>query len=191
MKRILSTTGTYLRMGYLLHLVSIAEIGIISILFVWWRDDWSILKTSIFSILLVFPVFPQLDARSRFQNYKLAKDQLYQFGYKERIIKPFTKSRCQRDAVIMACRQLGHSEICASYFERLGYRWYHLFPDVILNNPLILFNPNFIKSTFFVKTYHPRFDHVNKNSAQQYLANGQKLFTIRNVNKETVSDLSA
>jgi len=190
MERFISATAAYIRMGYLLHLVTIVDIVIIAIAYSSWHDNWNILKVCFFGIMMACPVFPQLDARSRFQNYKLVRDHLLQFGYKDRILKPFTKSRCQRDAVMMACRQLGHAKACAAYFTRRGYRWYHLFPDVIVKNPLIFFNPNFIKTTFFEKTYHSRFGLCDRDSAQQDVANRQKLFTFRNVIKGSVSDFN-
>jgi len=191
MKRFFSAAGTYIRMGYLLHLVTIVEIAMIAIVFAYWHGDWNMLRTSLLCVAVIAPIFPQLDARSRFQNYKLVKDQLNQFGYKERIVKPFTKSRCQRDAVMMACRKLGHTTACAGYFDRLGYRWYHLFPDVIVKNPLILFNWNFIKTTFFVKTYQPRFNYRKENIPQQNASGRRGMVTIRKITKEVLADLKS
>jgi len=174
MIRIFSVLNTYLRMGYLLHLVTLAELLAIALLYYIWIENWSAFKIAFLSFMVSFPLFPQLDARSRFQNYKLAKDQLHMFGFQERIMKPFVKSRCQRDAVMRACKELGYETPCRNYFNKCGYRWYHLFPDIILKQPMVVFTKAFIKTTFFAKTYKPRFDYY-KLSREQTLPVAQTI----------------
>jgi hypothetical protein len=112
------------------------------------------------------PLFAQLDARSRYQNYKLVKDRLYLHGFQPRIIRPFMKSRCQRDAVNAAAYELGMSANCKTYFRNEGYKWYNLFPDVIFLDPWILYTKNFWITTLFSKTYHSKINFENKTSAE-------------------------
>jgi len=50
----------------------------------------------------------QLDAYSRYQNYKMAKDLLHQYGFKKPLIKVFSKSKCQREAIAEAGNCLGN-----------------------------------------------------------------------------------
>lgn len=106
--------------------------------------------------LFSFPIFGQLDARSRFQNYKQIKDQIFIYGYDERIFKPVLKSRCQRDAAWLSAKELGYAKQCKSYFKSMGYRWYHLFPDFVFSKPEFLFTNYFWKTTFFTPRYVPK-----------------------------------
>ena len=156
---------SYLKVGYLLHAITAGEllffvlfyysVGAVS----WFENsDYISLKILALSPIVCMPVFAQLDARSRFQNYKLIKDHLYLYGFQPRILKPFVKSRCQRDAVIAAAQELGLAEHCKAYFKSFGYKWYHLFPDVVFKTPAILLTKNFWQTTLFTKTYHPKID---------------------------------
>ena len=104
------------------------------------------------------PLIAQLDIRSRYQNYKLVKDNLYIYGFQTRLVKPFIRSRCQRDAVKVAADELGMLHQCREYFKSNGYKWYHLVPDIVLKKPSVLFTQNFWSTTLFTKTYHPRID---------------------------------
>ncbi|MBK5271653.1 MAG: hypothetical protein JJE22_11640 [Bacteroidia bacterium] len=47
---------------------------------------------------------------------------------------------------------------CKIYFENLGYRWYHFFPDFIFSQPRYLFSKMFWLNTFFAKTYKSKVD---------------------------------
>ena len=157
----------YLRVGYLLHLMTAGEILLIGLIVTTFGiDDWLASGDLIGKILLLYPlwsppVFAQLDARSRYQNYKQVKDQLHAYGFKKIILKPTLKSRCQRDAVVVASDELGYKERCKDYFYSSGYRWYHLLPDFFFTDPLFLLHPRFWKTTFFAPTYRPkyRYDH--------------------------------
>lgn len=151
---------TYLRTGYILHAFSIFVFG----LFLLCLDV--LLATSgvlfiVYGLLCCFlfsvTVTSQLDAYSRYQNYKMVKDMLYQHGFREFFIKPFSRSRCQRDAVTEAASQLGMNANVHSYFIRLGYRWYHIIPSVLIENPLVLLTRNYWYTTFFVPNYKSKF----------------------------------
>jgi hypothetical protein len=155
---------SYLRAGFLLHIVTVLEITLFVFLYkIFGIDKWLnqgnlFLK---FFILLPFsamPIFAQLDARSRFQNYKLVKDHLFVYGFQEKILKPFVKSRCQRDAVLAAANELGMGPMCRAYFRIKRYKWFHLFPDVLFHQPKTLLTKNFWSTTFFTKTYHSKID---------------------------------
>ena len=162
---------SYLKAGYLLHVITSFEIIFFSLIFYfvdvasWFKsNDYIVLKLIALSPSICMPLFAQLDARSRFQNYKLVKDHLYIYGFQARILKPFLKSRCQRDAAKAAADELGLSHSCKAYFKSHGYKWYHLFPDIIFKRPAILLSKNFWSSTLFTKTYQPRIDFEKINS---------------------------
>jgi len=161
---------SYVKAGYLLHLITLFEVTFFSSVYYfadimsWFNNsNYLILKLIAVSPSVCMPLFAQLDARSRFQNYKLVKDHLYIYGFQARILKPFIKSRCQRDAAKAAARELGLSYECREFFKRHGYKWYHLFPDVIFKKPSILLTKNFWMTTLFAKTYHPKIDFVKIN----------------------------
>ncbi|MEA3476655.1 MAG: hypothetical protein U9R60_00620 [Bacteroidota bacterium] len=118
-----------------------------------------LLKSCLILYILWFPVSAQLDARSRFQNYKQLKDQIYLNGYQERILKPVLKSRCQRDAAKVAANELGYIKECTQYFKSYGYRWYHLIPDWFFRKPHFLLSKYFFRTTFFAQYYNPRVDY--------------------------------
>lgn len=164
MDRLRPKTISYLRVGYLLHIVTFIGLLLSYCLFYffdilsWLAIDNTLIKTIILSPLLVIPLIAQLDIRSRYQNYKLVKDNLYIYGFQTRLLKPFIKSSCQRDAVKVAADELGMLHQCREYFKSNGYKWYHLIPDIVLKNPSVLFTKNFWSTTLFTKTYHPRID---------------------------------
>ncbi|MDB5231726.1 MAG: hypothetical protein JWN76_2531 [Chitinophagaceae bacterium] len=164
MKNIISTSRSYLRVGYLLHIVTILEIFILTALYDffdlsdWVAKDQTLLRSLLVYPFVVMPFFPQLDARSRFQNYKQLKDQFYLYGFDLRIVRPFIKSRCQRDAARVAASELGLGEICNRHFHDKGYRWFHLLPDYLFTNPKFLLCKAFWITTFFAKTYRSRID---------------------------------
>jgi len=161
---------SYFKAGSLLHLITLSEILFFSCLYLsfdvvsWLKGDFLLLKLIALSPSVCMPLFAQLDARSRYQNYKLVKDHLYIYGFHTRIIKPFIKSRCQRDAAKAAAYELGMMEHCEEYFKKTGYKWYHLFPDVIFTKPSILLTKNFWITTLFAKTYRPKIDFNKLNA---------------------------
>ena len=111
----------------------------------------------IFISFLNMSVLAELDGYSRFQNYKQIKDQLYLNGYHDRLLKPLSKSSCQRAAAILAGDELGIKNKITYYFFSRDYRWYHIIPDFVFDNPLLFFTPYFWRSTFFTPYYKPKF----------------------------------
>lgn len=157
----------YLKTGYLLHLVTLLETALILVI-----CNSSLFSSSPFPIqlllaivMIAYPVFAQLDARSRFQDYKLLREQFYLHGFNKRVVRLFEHSRCQRDAVRMAASHFGYLNLCNAYFQERGYKWFHLLPDFVFNNPRYLLKKKFWLTTFFMKTYKCRFEVVNRESS--------------------------
>jgi len=163
---VLKTFIVYFRISYLLHAVSLIELLLLYLLYSnngfhdWLHGCSRVVFVIVNVCLLSIPFFPQLDARSRYQNYKMLRDQFYMFGFQQRIVKPFTKSRCQRDAALAAAGELGYAGVCKQYFYSQGYRFYHVLPDFLFTNPEFLLNRKFWETTFFAKYYEPRINQV-------------------------------
>lgn len=150
----------YLKVGAFLHAMSVISmvIFIISarIAFEFFREELfieSFLWGAVALWALTIPFFSQFDAYGRYQNYKQIKDAVFEMGYDARLIKPFMRSKCQRDAVVMAGNDLGHEIEIRDYFYSQGYRWYHILPDAFVKNPLVLFHSLFWKRILFTKHY--------------------------------------
>lgn len=162
---------TYLRLGKLLHLITIIELMLLAVFFLyvnpglWFSDGWFLLKVFLLGYVICLPVFAQLDVRSRYQNYKQVKDQLYLYGFRPRILIPYMKSRCQRDAVITASEELGLGQAVREFYKNYGYKWYHLFPDFAFSHPHYLLTPYFWKNTFFKEKYIAKIDFRNVQTA--------------------------
>jgi hypothetical protein len=151
----------YLSAGILLHAMTTMEILSIFGLIPFLLDSDACLSAYrwryfTFATLWLLPVFTQLDARSRFQEYKKIRDQLILFGPDRRIFNAVSHSRCQRNAALAASAQLGYETVCRDSFTATGYRWYHLLPSFVKYRPWFLFSPAFWHTTFFAPTYHPR-----------------------------------
>ena len=99
------------------------------------------------------PFFSELDAYSRYQNYKLVKDKLHVNGFDHRLVKPFMYSKCQRIAVLVAAKDLQLADQVNSYFHSQGYRWYHILPDTWTKNPFVLFYKKFWDKILFTQYY--------------------------------------
>ena len=99
-----------------------------------------------------------MDGWSRHQNYKLAKDQLFLFGFNPRIAKMYKGSYCQRNAVLVAAKELGVESQVKEYYQSIGVKWHHYIPYFMVNDPLFLFRKKFWSRTFLEKHYEPRFD---------------------------------
>ncbi|WP_231116993.1 hypothetical protein [Pseudodesulfovibrio alkaliphilus] len=97
---------------------------------------------------LVVGLFAMADGVSRYREYQRIKAMLLRFGYSERILEPLARSRCQRDAALLAAREAGHGDCARAYFTALGYRWYHILPDSVMRNPLAFLRPSFLRSSF-------------------------------------------
>ncbi len=153
---------TYMKLGVLLHLITFLELLLLAIfiievdLILWLSTGWIAVKILILGYLICLPLFAQLDVRSRFQNYKQAKDQLYIHGFRTLILYPFLKSRCQRDAVSVAADELGYGAAAKAFFAEKGCRWYHLFPDFAFRQPQFMLTRYFWINTFFLRKYDAR-----------------------------------
>jgi hypothetical protein len=119
---------------------------------------WSILfcgyATLYFLSLILFSI---LDARSRYQNYKMTKDRLFIYGFDVRLLKPFLYSRCQRDAISVATMDLDLTKEWEKLTCEIGFRWYHLLPDMVVKNPRMLFSKDYWKKTLFVRSYKSKY----------------------------------
>ena len=102
---------------------------------------------------LTIPFFAEFDAKGRYENYKQVKDSLFKMGYDVRLIKPFMYSKCQRDAVLVAAKDLDCKQEVQNYYYKNGYRWYHILPDAFVRNPLVLFRKIFWTKILFTKHY--------------------------------------
>ncbi len=156
----LNSVVSYLRAGLLLNCLTLAEFSLLCAAApeLLPNDSDCLLKNIGKGWLLIFlaslPVFSQLDARCRYQDYKRVKDLFLRFGFDTRILKTLLKSRCQRDAAMVAALESGHGESCRAFYYRQGYRWYHILPDFLFSSPQFLVSRHFWQSTFFLKTYH-------------------------------------
>ncbi len=146
----------FIRTSFILQLFFILTI----VLFIYFVNRFYLSGKILFSINTLFIMFffslsvtTQLDAYSRYQNYKLIKDMMHKNGYRSLIIKPFSRSRCQRDAVREAAHQLELQSMVKQYFYETGYRWYHIMPSVLLQNPFLIFTKGYWITTFFVPRY--------------------------------------
>jgi len=110
---------------------------------------------SIYGLVLI--LFSQADAKARFQNYKLAKDLMYENGFDTRIIRLFTGSRCQRDAIRVAASDLGMGKRLDSYLKAEGFRFYHVLPGFIFKRPNLLFTKKYWQKTLFEKRYESKY----------------------------------
>ncbi len=106
---------------------------------------------------LIFFFFAQLDAYSRYQNYKKAKDLFYKNGFKTRIVNLFINSLCQRDAIKVAALDLGFQKELCRYYQQQGYKWFHVLPDFIFYRPSIVFTINYWEKTLFTKKYKSKY----------------------------------
>lgn len=99
-----------------------------------------------------------MDGWSRYQNYKRAKDQFYMYGFTKRISNLYIGSKCQRNAALVAAKELGIEDQVEAYYTSMGIKWYHYVPYFMVKDPLFLFKRYFWKRTFHEKPYRPKFD---------------------------------
>lgn len=105
----------------------------------------------------VLPLFAVLDARSRFQDYKKAKDLFFRNGFKPKIANLFIHSKCQRDALEIAAKDLGLKAQLDQYYFHKGYRWYHILPNIVLQRPGLLITVRYWKKTLFAPHYPSKY----------------------------------
>lgn len=172
-----STIKAYLLAGKLLHFITLIEIVTGYILLSWLKELHMStlfeegLRIYVMLFICSLPMFAQFDARSRYQNYKQVRDQFYVYGFDKRILNPLIKSRCQRDAAILAARDTGYKLECLRLFRSAGYRWYHLFPDFVFSHPGFIFTRYFWRSTFFCPRYRVKYfkkDNITINKDLQF-----------------------
>lgn len=155
----------YLQTGYLLHLMGLFSMALFFLFgkaFLFhWNNGASVGKLIFFGyatayfFTLIF--FSQLDARSRYQNYKMVKDKFYEYGFDARLLRPFMYSRCQRDAIRVAAKEFKLEGVWKQLTHTSGFRWYHLLPTIILRRPGVLFTKSYWSKTLFVKRYYSKY----------------------------------
>ncbi|WP_147822152.1 hypothetical protein [Salidesulfovibrio onnuriiensis] len=102
-----------------------------------WAGGWSAVS-----------LFALADGIARHREYRRIKAMLRRHGYRDRIMRLVARSRCQRDAAMLAARESGCRGQAAAYFRSLGYRWYHILPDTVVHNPLVFLSPRFVRTSF-------------------------------------------
>ncbi len=151
----------FINVGRFLHITALIGIilfslGISSVNNLFFRGD-EVIPVLFWIFLTLFGIslfiFAELDAMGRYQNYKQVKEKIYKYGYKERLIKLYMYSNCQRDAVFFAAKDLNYHKQVKNFFFIKGYRWYHILPDAFINNPLILFKKTFWYNILFTDYY--------------------------------------
>lgn len=86
------------------------------------------------------------DGLSRFREFQRIHCLILRYGWQARIIRPVSRSRCQRDAARLASAEAGCLAQTSAYLRQLGYRWYHLMPDLVVDNPRNLLTRRFWRS---------------------------------------------
>jgi hypothetical protein len=171
---VISRIGKYLRVGRCLHTIALISFLVPFSCFQYAyhayannQVSYCILLLLLSGIACAIPVFAELDAYSRYQNYKMIRDLLFCYGFRKMIIGKFRHSRCQREAVFFASCETGFRKHVKQYFDECGYRWYHVLPDFLFSKPGILCTQSFWLATFFTKTYTPKFT-FNKSVRVSY-----------------------
>ena len=116
-----------------------------------WSED-RFLEGAAFLVLSVCWAFgglcAEMDGLARYREYQRIRLIFVRYGYKERVLTLVARSRCQRDAALLAAREAGCHGPARSFFRARGYRWYHVLPDKIVANPFHFFTPTFLRTTF-------------------------------------------
>ena len=150
----------FIKVGRSLHIITLLGIG----LFFLGLHKFELIPFSSFefsnyfwlyiiSLGFTLPIFAELDAYGRYQDYKLLKDIIYKNGFDNRLIKIFMYSKCQRDSVLVAVDDLEYRKKAEDYFYKNGYRWYHLLPDRFVKKPLVIFRKEFWYRILFTEKY--------------------------------------
>ena len=88
------------------------------------------------------------DGYSRWREYGRVRRLLSRHGFRTRILRAVSSSRCQRDMALAAAGAVGRRHCARRFFRSLGYRWYHLLPDAVMRNPLTFFDLRFLTTSF-------------------------------------------
>ncbi|WP_434035628.1 hypothetical protein [Formosa sp. 4Alg 33] len=110
----------------------------------------------LFSFVHIFLVL--MDGWSRYQNYKRAKDQFFEYGFRKRIAANYMISKCQREAALVAASELGIEHKVNNYYKQHGVKWFHYVPYFMVKDPLFLFRKAFWSRTFLERSYTPKFN---------------------------------
>lgn len=123
------------------------------------RPLWSIFWFCcfLFSIIQIFLVM--MDGWSRYQNYKRAKDQFFDHGFRKRIAKLYLISKCQRMAAEVAAKELGLESEIKYYYKSKNVKWHHFIPYYVIKDPFFLFKDYFWNKTFLEKHYAAKFNY--------------------------------
>lgn len=156
---------SYWNVGYLLHCSLV--LFVMESLFYWDRLKHAYMHEPIlmvffwlwcllFSFSHIFLVV--MDAWSRFQNYKRIKDYFFVHGFTAKVARHYSGSKCQRNALLVAARELGFEDQARKYYRKIGIKWFHFVPQFMVNDPLFLFKSYFWSRTFMEKYYEPKFN---------------------------------
>ncbi len=152
---LLAVAVGYLSASPLLHTLTLGQV--IAAAICGGRIDAPVLRPAILAGLSLLLILTQLDARSRYQEFKRIADQLVRYGPHPRILTALSTSRCQRDATLAAAMQTGHGDPCRACFEAAGYRWYHLLPGWTKTHCRFMLSRTFWRTTFFMPHYRRRY----------------------------------
>ena len=146
--------------GRFLHVTALLAFSIaaFSLFLISKQNEISIIWLAMGIIFGSMGILAQMDAYSRFQNYKQVKDQVFLNGFQERILHALLRSSCQRDAARYACDELDLGKEARKYFIKNGYRWYHIIPDFVFQYPFFFFSSFFWRTTFFAPYYKAKID---------------------------------
>ncbi|MDT0293988.1 hypothetical protein ACFQ3R_06610 [Mesonia ostreae] len=118
----------------------------------------------IFSFVHIFLVL--MDGWSRFQNYKRVKDQFYMYGFITKTANHYKGSKCQRNAILVASKELGLEREAISFYKRQGIKWYYFIPQFMVKDPLFMLKNSFWSRTFMEKKYTAKIDFSKIHSDQ-------------------------
>ncbi len=118
----------------------------------------------LFSFVHIFLVL--MDGWSRFQNYKRIKDQFYIHGFDVRLAGNYQGSKCQRNAAIIAAKELGMEKEILNFYRKRGVRSFHFIPHFMIQDPFFIFRRYFWSRTFLEKPYKSKFNYRKIYSSQ-------------------------
>ena len=91
-------------------------------------------------VFLVIAILGMFDGICRFKEaLRLKRRRLT-----DRHFRLFCQSMCQRNMIIGLAGQKA-----ADYYRDIGYRWYHMLPDILLREPVKFFSPSFLRKNFW------------------------------------------
>ncbi|MDW5289832.1 hypothetical protein [Formosa sp. PL04] len=121
----------------------------------WIQGFW--LWCFLFSFVHIFLVL--MDGWSRFQNYKRAKDQFFEYGFRKRIAANYIVSKCQREAALVAASELGIEDKVVNYYNQHGVKWFHYLPYFMVIDPLFFLRKTFWSRTFLERSYISKYNY--------------------------------